>query len=136
MGIDIKPFNWLTFAGRFGYDTYSTDGYTRFDSMSYYVTRQQKGYQDNYYRDYYGYNHTITATAVKDFNKISTRLMVGNMWQNYKTEQYAVSGSNLESQNRTDSGNIDPVTRVRLSNALNGLPNYSINRQLAFLVKP
>ncbi len=132
MGIDIKPFNWLTLAGRFGYDTYSTDGYTRFDSMSYYVTRQQKGYQDNYYRDYYGYNHTITATAVKDFNKFSTRLMVGNMWQNYKTEQYAISGSNLASQSRTDSGNIDPVTRVRLSNALNGLPNYSINRQLAF----
>ncbi len=132
LGINVTPFDWLTLSGRFGYDTYSTDGYTRFDSMSFYTTRAQKGYQDNYYRDYYGYNHTLTATAKKKFGNFTTRLMLGNMWQDYETQQYAVSGSNLKSMNRTDSSNTDSTTRVRLSNAKNGLPNYSISRQMAY----
>ncbi|MFZ1527230.1 MAG: SusC/RagA family TonB-linked outer membrane protein [Ferruginibacter sp.] len=132
LGINVTPFDWLTLSGRFGYDTYHTDGYTRFDSMSFYTTRAQKGYQDNYYRDYYGYNHTLTATAKRKFGKFTTRLMVGNMWQDYETQQYAVSGSNLKSMNRTDSSNTDSTTRVRLSNAKKGLPNYSISRQMAY----
>jgi TonB-linked SusC/RagA family outer membrane protein len=131
-GINITPFKWLTVAGRFGYDTYKTEGYTRFDSMSFFLTRAQKGFQDNYYRSYKGYNHTITATAKKQIGDFSTRLMVGNMWQDYNTQQYAVSGSNLKSLTASDSNNTDPATRVRLSNALKGLPNYSINRQAAY----
>lgn len=130
-GINITPFSWLTLSGRFGYDTYSQDGFTRYDSMSIYVTRAQKGYQDNYYRDYYGYNHTITATAKRNFGKFSTRLMLGTMWQDNETQQYSVSGNNLKSQSSSDSSNTDPSTRQRLSNARNGLPNYSILRQFA-----
>ena len=116
-GINIKPFDWLDIAGRFGYDTYKTDGYTRYDSMSYYLTRAQKGQQDNYYRSYYGYNHTITATARQKFGKFSTRLMVGNMWQDYETRMFSVVGTNLQSFSRSDSNNTDPTTRLRLSNA-------------------
>lgn len=131
-GVNYNPFSFLTIAGRFGYDTYKSTGYTRFDSMSFYVTRAQKGYQDNYYRNYYGYNHTITATARKTIGDFSGRLMVGNMWQNYETRQWAVSGSNLKSFSASDSNNTDPATRLRLSNARNGLPNYSISRQAAY----
>lgn len=131
-GINIKPTKWLDIAGRFGYDTYQTDGYTRYDSMSYYLTRAQKGQQDNYYRSYYGYNHTITATAKKTFGDFTTRLMVGNMWQDYEFQQWAVVGTNLKDANRSDSNNTDPLTRLRLSNALNGLPNYSIKRSNAY----
>ncbi|HWJ92160.1 MAG TPA: SusC/RagA family TonB-linked outer membrane protein [Flavisolibacter sp.] len=132
LAVNYNPFSWLAIAGRFGYDTYKTTGYTRFDSMSFYTTRAQKGYQDNYYRGYYGYNHTITATGRKTIGDLTGRLMVGNMWQNYESQQYAVSGSNLKDMNRTDSSNTDPATRIRLSNALKGLPNYSISRQSAF----
>lgn len=132
LGINFNPLTWLSIQGRFGYDTYKTEGYTRFDSMSYYLTRAQKGYQDNYYRSYYGYNHTFTATARKNIGDFTARLLVGNMWQNYEYRQYAVSGSNLKSNSRSDSDNTNPATRVRLSNALKGLPNYSISRQSAF----
>lgn len=132
LGVNYNPFSFLTIAGRFGYDTYKTTGFTRYDSMSFYTTRAQRGLQDNYYRSYYGYNHTITATARKTIGDFSGRLLVGNMWQNYETQQYAVSGNNLKSQLRSDSNNTDPATRVRLSNARNGLPNYFINRQAAF----
>lgn len=131
-GININPTKWLSIAGRFGYDTYSNDGYTRYDSMSFYLTRAQKGQQDNYYRDYYGYNHTITATAKKTYRNFSGRLMVGNMWQDYKYQQWAVVGNNLSDANRTDSNNTDPATRIRLSNSIKGLPNYSIRRSMAY----
>jgi TonB-linked SusC/RagA family outer membrane protein len=131
-GININPTKWLSIAGRFGYDTYSNDGYTRYDSMSFYLTRAQKGQQDNYYRDYYGYNHTITATAKKTYRSFSGRLMVGNMWQDYEYQQWAVVGNNLVDASRTDSNNTDPATRIRLSNSIKGLPNYSIRRSMAY----
>ncbi len=131
-GINIKPFEWLDIAGRFGYDTYKTDGYTRYDSMSVFLTRALRGQQDNYYRSYYGYNHTITATVKKAFGDFTTRLMVGNMWQDYETRQFAIVGNNLVDAKRTDSSNTDPATRIRLSNAKFGLPNYSIRRSAAY----
>jgi TonB-linked SusC/RagA family outer membrane protein len=131
-GININPTKWLSIAGRFGYDTYQNDGYTRYDSMSFYLTRAQKGQQDNYYRNYYGYNHTITATAKKSVGDFNGRLMVGNMWQDYEYQQWAVVGNNLADVTRTDSSNTDPATRVRLSNAIKGLPNYNIRRSMAY----
>lgn len=133
MGIDIKPFKWLTLAGRFGYDTYSQDGYSKYDSMSFVLTRAQKGQLTNYYRDYYGYNHTITATATKSFGKFTPRIMVGNMWQDYETQQWSVTGTNLTDPNSVDSNNTNPATRVRLNNnQLKNLPNYSIRRSNAY----
>ncbi len=132
-GINIKPTDWLDIAGRFGYDTYQIEGYTKYDSMSFFLNRAQKGQQDNYYRSYYGYNHTITATAKKNFGDFSTRLLVGNMWQDYEYRQFAVVGNNIMDANRNDSNNTDPTTRTRLSNAtLKGLPNYSIRRSMAY----
>ncbi len=132
LGINFTPYEWLSFAGRFGYDTYRSEGHTRFDSMSFYTTRAQKGYQDNYYRNFYGYNHTITGTARHTIGDFTGRIMVGNMWQDYETNQYAVSGSNLKSMTATDSSNTDPATRIRLNNARKGLPNYEISRQAAY----
>ena len=88
---------------------------------------------DNYYRNYFGYNHTITAKARKNFGKFTTRLLVGNMYQDYKTTMYAVNGIRLKDSTSTDSSNTDPASRVRLSRAaLYGDANYSINRQAAF----
>lgn len=132
LGVNYNPLNWLAFAGRFGYDTYRSTGYTRFDSMSFYTSRPQKGAQDNYYNNYYGYNHTITATARKKIGDFSGRLMIGNMWQNYETQMFSVYGTNLKSMTATDSNNTDPATRIRLVNARRGLPNYRISRQAAF----
>ena len=131
-GININPAKWLSLSGRFGYDTYKTEGYTRYDSMSFYLTRAQKGQQDNYYRSYYGYNHTITATAKKSIGNFSGKLMVGNMWQDYEYQQWAVVGNNLADFSRSDSNNTDPLTRLRLSNAQYGRPNYNIRRSMSY----
>jgi TonB-linked SusC/RagA family outer membrane protein len=132
LSIKINPTKWLSLSGIFGYDTYKTDGYTKYDSMSSYLTRAQKGQQDNYYRSYYGYNHTLTATAKKTVGNFNGRIMIGNMWQDYDTRQYAVVGNDITDANRTDSGNTLLKSRIRLSNSKNGLPNYSIRRNMAY----
>jgi TonB-linked SusC/RagA family outer membrane protein len=132
LGIDINPVSWLTLAGRFGYDRYHTDGYLLFNPDSYLVTAATNGSLDNYYLKYFSYNHTITATAHKDWGKFSGRVMVGTMWQDNETSIYAVKGTNLNSATRTDSSNTDPITRIRLLRNNYGEPNQSINRNMAY----
>ena len=95
LGVNINPFTWLSLAGRFGYETYQTDGYLRYHPLSYYVAAGTGGIQDNFWRKYHGYNHTITATARKSAGGFNFRVMGGTMWQDYKTEMYAVSGTNI-----------------------------------------
>ncbi len=134
MGININPTPWLTIAGRFGYDTYRSKGFTMLDTASS-LALSTKGSQDNYYRNYYGYNHTITATAKKTLGDFTGRVMVGNMYQDYKTEMYAVSGTFLNGnyKNGMDSNNTRFAGRVRLSNSIRtGGYNYSLSRQAAY----
>lgn len=96
LGVNINPFEWLSLAGRFGYDTYKTDGYQFYHPQSYYLSRATGGTLDNYWRKYYGYNHTITATARKKIgNDFEMKLMVGTMWQDYETQMYAIYGTNI-----------------------------------------
>jgi TonB-linked SusC/RagA family outer membrane protein len=156
MGINITPFSWLTVSGRFGYDTYRTVGYNFYHPLSFILTKGAGGSMDDYYRNYFGYNHTITATAKKKFGKFTTRLLVGTMWQDYKTEMYSVYGTNLvDSVNSSgqmvknnvvitneqlqgwigDSNATRPASRVRLNNARKNLYNYSINRQAAYFAE-
>ena len=133
LAVTYNPTKWLTINGRVGYDTYSQQGWTKWDSSSYFLSRAQKGALENYYRNYYGYNHTVTATAKKSFGKINTRLMVGNMWQDYETQTTSVFGNNLTDASRTDSANTLVASRIRNSNMNRfGRPNYNINRQAAF----
>lgn len=94
-GVNITPFKWLTLSGRFGYDTYKQTGYTFYHPLSQFTSRSQLGALDNYWRNYKGYNHTITATATRKMGKFSGRLMVGTMWQDYRTEMFAIYGTNL-----------------------------------------
>ncbi len=148
LGVDITPFSWLTVAGRFGYDTYKTDGYLLQHPQSYALTAATRGSLDNYYRTYKGYNHTITTTAKKNFGKFSTRVMAGTMWMDNETEQFSVKGTQLIDSlsqgsmykngqiitklNPADS-NISLVgSRVRLLRNYFGLPNLSILRELAY----
>lgn len=110
--INLNPFKWLSVAGRFGYDTYSSSGYTFYSPLSYLTSALQNGGYGrltNYWKDYYGYNHTITATAKKDYKKFSGRLMVGTMWQNYETQMFSITGTNL----------VDSICKVV------GSPNYN-----------
>jgi hypothetical protein len=131
--VNYNPTTWLQVNGRMGYDTYSQQGYTKWDSASYFLARAQKGAQENYYRNYYGYNHTVTATAKKSIDKVNMRLMVGNMWQDYETQTTAIFGNNIYDAARTDSANTLEATRIRNSNMTRfGRPNYSINRQAAY----
>lgn len=132
LGINYRPFDWLSFAGRFGYDYYKNDGYTVYHPQSFYIAQSLQGSQDNYYRKYYGYNHTITGTARKKFGDFNFRLMAGTMWQDYETQQFAITGNKLADPNRTDSGNTDPATRIRLLRNNFGEPNLQIVRQQAY----
>jgi TonB-linked SusC/RagA family outer membrane protein len=96
LGVNLNPWKWLTISGRFGYDTYDQNGFLFFHPQSFYVTASSGGTLDNYWRKYTGYNHTITGTVKKDLGKnFSVRAMGGTMWQDYKTEMFAVYGTNL-----------------------------------------
>ncbi len=132
LAININPFDWLTVSGRFGYDYYKQTGYSFYNPESSEYSTATGGYLDNYYKKYYGYNHTITATAHHSLGKFNGRLMVGTMWQNQETKGWAVSGSNLIDSSSTDSSNTKPSTRVRLARNVFGLPNLIIFRDQAY----
>ena len=154
-GINIRPTSWLTIAGRFGYETYNTDGYLRYHPLSYYISANQGGLQDNFFRKYNGYNHTITATAEKKIKDFGLQLMVGTMWQDYKTEMYAVSGTGVVDSvingvmykdgyvvteanydaltgSPKDTSATNPATRNRLLRNVYGKYNESILREIAY----
>jgi TonB-linked SusC/RagA family outer membrane protein len=95
LGVNLNPFEWLSIAGRFGYEHYKTDGYTRYHPQGFALTPSLGGQQDNYFRRYYGYNHTITATARKKVGNFNFRVMGGTMWQDYETRMFAVVGTNF-----------------------------------------
>lgn len=156
LGVNIRPTNWLSVAGRFGYETYNTEAYLRYHPLSYYVTLATGGVQDNYWRKYNGYNHTITATAKKTLGKdFNLRLMVGTMWQDYKTRMFAITGTGLVDSivngvmykggqvvtnanyeqllgAYTDSSVTKPSTRIRLLRNYFNEYNYVQLRQLAY----
>ena len=133
LGINIRPTDWLTLQGRFGYDTYNTTGYLLIHPQS--SSNNPLGNQgslDNYWRKYRGYNHTITATARKKIGDFNLRVMGGTMWQDYETSQYAIYGVRLKDPKNTDSSNTDPVSRVRLLRNNFGEYNRQILRQIAY----
>ena len=148
LGIDIRPLKWLSLAGRFGYDTYKTDGYLLIHPQSFYLTASTLGTLENYYTTYKGYNHTITASANKEWKGFTGKLLVGTMWQDFQTEQFAVygtriadsivagrlykNGSIITGYNPTDSNLTLPGSRLRLARNVNGLPNLRIFRELAY----
>ncbi|MFT3824049.1 MAG: SusC/RagA family TonB-linked outer membrane protein [Chitinophagaceae bacterium] len=134
LGININPFDWLQVSGRFGFERYNTYGYLQYHPNSYYISSGVKGTQDNFWRRYTGYNHTITATARKNFGKnFTTRLMVGTMWQDYNTQQFAMTGNTLVDVNRTDSNNTDPTSRQRLlRNNYGDYNDYRLRQQAYF----
>ncbi len=163
LGININPLKWLSIAGRFGYDTYDQNGFLFFHPQSFYVTASSGGTLDNYWRKYMGYNHTMTATAKKTLGKNwNLRLMGGTMWQDYKTEMFAVYGTNIVDSvggllNATGNGKMykggnvitdqelttllgsymdstvtRPLTRLRLNRNKFGFPNYVQSRQVAY----
>lgn len=155
MGVNIRPASWLALAGRFGYETYQTDGFLRYHPLSYFVSNSVGGIQDNFYRRYNGYNHTITATATRDVKDFNFRLMLGTMWQDYRTQMYAVSGTGIVDSIRNgvmykngqaitaenyrqltlsskDSNATAPLSRTRLLRNMDGKFNEAIMRQIAY----
>ena len=135
LGIDVTPYPWLTLSGRFGYDTYKDDGYVFIHPESFVLTAAVGGSLDNYYRTYSGYNHTITATVKKKMGDFSTRILVGTMWQDFETKQFAIFGTKLTDSSRTDSGNTTLNTRLKLLQNYNGIPNKNIFRELAYFAE-
>jgi TonB-linked SusC/RagA family outer membrane protein len=132
LGVNFYPTSWLTIAGRFGYDYYKQIGYTFIHPESYEISAALAGSLDNYYRKYFGYNHTITATAKKSVGKFSGRVMVGTMWQDQETQMFGVYGTNLKDSVSIDSSNTLPGTRVRLLRNNYGQPNLSQFRDFAY----
>ena len=150
-GIDIKPFKWLSLAGRFGYDTYKTDGYVFIHPQSFYLTAATLGTLDNYYRTYKGYNHTITASAKKEWKGFTGKLLVGTMWQDNETSAYGVFGNHVADSlvagklykygkvisnfNPKDSSQTAPGSRSRLLRNYFNEPNRIIFRELAYFAE-
>ena len=133
LGVNIRPTDWLTLQGRFGYDTYKTYGYLLIHPQSSSNNPLgNAGSLDNYWRKYTGYNHTITATARKKVGDFNFRLMVGTMWQDNQTDQYAIYGVRLKNPTSTDSSNTTEATRVRLLRNNFGEYNKQILRQIAY----
>ncbi|MBI5371397.1 MAG: SusC/RagA family TonB-linked outer membrane protein [Sphingobacteriales bacterium] len=156
MSININPFKWLSVSGRFGYDHFESEGWSFFHPLSFILGKSTGGQQDNYYRKFDGYNHTITATTKKSIGKFNLRLMGGTTWQDNKTQMYSVLGTNIvdsvNSQGQMvkdlqvisqdqinqwmgDSSATKSTSRLRLNRGLlppGGLFNYSLSRQLAF----
>lgn len=131
LGINLNLKKWWTVNGRFGYDTYKTEGWAFYHPQSFVIAANILGQQDNFTRKYYGYNHTITTTARHSIGKFNGRLMVGTMYQDYEQQMHAVVGNRVVDVNRRDSNNTDPLTRFRLNRNNQGLPNLSINRSFA-----
>ena len=132
LGVNIYPTKRLTLAGRFGYDTYNMSGYTFYHPNSSAYSAATKGALDDYWRQYRGYNHTITATARKTIGDFSLRGMVGTMWQDYESRMFAIFGTGLKDSTSTDSSNTNPATRQRLLRNNAGGYNLSISRQMAY----
>ena len=131
LGVNINLAKWWTLNGRFGYDTYTTEGYGFYHPQSSTITASNRGQLDNYTRKYNGYNHTITTTAKKSLGDFNGRLMVGTMYQDYEQQMWSVFGSRVVDVNKRDSNNTDPITRVRLNRNNVGKPNLSQNRSAA-----
>jgi TonB-linked SusC/RagA family outer membrane protein len=157
LGVNLNPTSWLSLRGRFGYDTYSTVGHTIYSPASTLSNFAQLGAQDNYWRKYKGYNHTITATAKKKIKNFEGQVMVGTMWQDYETSMFSVYGTNLidsigsignlvgygsmykngviitkDQLNPKDSNNTRPNTRIKLAQNYFDKYNISALRSLAY----
>jgi len=112
LGIDINPFKWLAITGRFGYDTYHNDGYSFIHPQSYILTSATGGSLDVYFRKYTGYNHTITASASKKVGDFSGRILIGTMWQDYKTEMFGAYGTNIVDSIGISANNVAGVGKM------------------------
>jgi TonB-linked SusC/RagA family outer membrane protein len=131
LGVNLNLAKWWTVNGRFGYDTYETEGFGFYHPQSSTIAAATKGQLDNYTRKYNGYNHTITTTAKKSLGDFNGRLMVGTMYQDYEQQMWSVFGSQVVDINKRDSNNTAPITRVRLNRNNFGQPNLSQNRSAA-----
>jgi TonB-linked SusC/RagA family outer membrane protein len=117
LAINYNPTKWLTVAGRFGYNAYSTDGFQYRDPESASQSSMlNKGSLDNYWVKNANYNHTITATIKKEFGKFNTRLTFGSRWSQSEMQRFGISGT-ADSTRSYDSSGTAFSTRTRLSRA-------------------
>lgn len=117
LAINYNPTPWLTVAGRFGYNAYTTDGFQYRDPESASQSSiANKGSLDNYWIKNANYNHTITATIKKNFGKFNTRFTVGSRWSQSEMQRYGISGT-FDSTRSFDSSSTGYNTRTRLSRA-------------------
>ncbi|MBE2229100.1 MAG: SusC/RagA family TonB-linked outer membrane protein [Chitinophagaceae bacterium] len=132
MGVNFTPYSWLSLSGRFGYDTYKMYGYQFYHPQSYYLSAATGGTLDNYWRKYYGYNHTITATGKKKLGKhTELKLMAGTMWQDYETQMFSIYGTNIVDNVQTDGKmykNGSVITDQQLQELMGNYMDSSVTR--------
>ncbi len=116
IAVNYNPLKWLSIAGRFGYNYYTTEGFQFTDPESARLPIANKGSLDNYWIKANNYNHTVSATANKTFGKFNTRLTVGTRWSQTELQNYGISGT-LDSTRGFDSSSTGVNTRTRLSRA-------------------
>ncbi len=117
LAININPVKWLTIAGRFGINGYSTTSFQYRDPESASQSSlANKGSLDNYWNKLLNYNHTLTVTVKKVFGKFNTRFTAGTRWNQSEFKIYGVSGTQ-DSTRSFDSSSTGVGTRSRLSRA-------------------
>lgn len=117
LAINYNPLKWLTIAGRFGYNYYTTAGFQfRDPESSSQSSMANKGQLDNYWIKASTYNHTITATVKKAFGDFNTRFTTGTRWSQTDIQNYGISGT-FDSTRSFDSSSTGLATRSRLSRA-------------------
>ena len=117
LSINYNPTKWLTIAGRFGYNYYTTEGFQYSDpESSSQSSMLNKGSLDNYWIKAANYNHTITATFKKTLGKFNGRLTLGSRWTQTELQNYGISGTQ-DSTRSFDSSSTGINTRTRLSRA-------------------
>ncbi len=115
--INYNPTKWLTVAGRFGYNNYTTEGFQYRDPESASQSSiANKGSLDNYWVKNANYNHTISATGKQTFGKFNTRLTIGTRWSQSEMQRFGISGT-FDSTRSFDSSSTGVTTRTRLSRA-------------------
>jgi TonB-linked SusC/RagA family outer membrane protein len=117
LAINYNPYKWLTIAGRFGVNGYTTTSFQYRDPESASQSSlANKGSLDNYWNKLLNYNHTVTATVKQTFGKFNTRLTVGTRWNQSEYKIYGISGTQ-DSTRSFDSSSTGVNTRSRLSRA-------------------
>lgn len=109
-GIDYTPLDWLSFAGKFGVDTYTNTGMSAYHPQSY-SGQATGGIINTYAAQNLLVNGVFLTTIKKDFGKFKPVLRIGADLNDSRYEVNANRGQNFYIENYYSINNTDPTTQ-------------------------